>query len=498
MQMIKMKTIFTLLVSMCASLFISCQPEFALVDPPVDPTDTISEQPQADTGLLAHYRFTGNANDSSGHNKHGVLMNGTGFTTDAHGRPGRAVDFDGIDDWIKVVDSTNYFAPAKMTVAFQFNLRDANTRSAFLSKSNFATPSGVVWGIGISRDVSPRLEYVTGSPGTDCAAIWGGNVPSNTLTHTIDLEPNEWYHAAITFDSGVQKLYINGVLAGNKAAGFLTQLQCAGADLKIGAWWQNDIVSVKGKMDELRIYGRVLSLAEIKVLAAELADLNRGLIAYYPFNGNTNDSSGNNKHGTAINGVGFGTNVANVASRAAEFDGLDDYINIPDSVNYFARDTMSVSFLVNLRNINTRSAFLTKAAFNTPSAVSWGSGIELDNTGKIGFTVGNATNSCTAVWNTSQGGGTQIRTVDPLENNKWMHVTLLYEKGIQKIFLNGQLQSTNTDPWGYLNQCNNANLRIGGWWKDDIISLNGKIDEIRFYNRILTAFEIALLTEQVL
>ncbi|RZK66885.1 MAG: hypothetical protein EOO92_24795 [Pedobacter sp.] len=31
-------------------------------------------------------------------------------------------------------------------------------------------------------------------------------------------------------------------------------------------------------------------------------NLSRGLIAYYPFTGNSNDSSGNNKHGNPLNG----------------------------------------------------------------------------------------------------------------------------------------------------------------------------------------------------
>jgi hypothetical protein len=36
---------------------------------------------------------------------------------------------------------------------------------------------------------------------------------------------------------------------------------------------------------------------------------------------------------------------------------------------------------------------------------------------------------------------------------------------------------------------------IGGWWKSDIVSIDGKIDEVRLYKRLLTDCEIAKLAE---
>lgn len=487
---------FVLMIGIIGSIFTSCQKDLTPVNE-LDPVDSIPHLPLHDTGLLAHYRFSGNANDSSGHNKHGILMNGTGFTADALGRPNRAAWFDGIDDWIKVVDTTSYFAPTKLTVSFQFNLRDVDSRSCFFNKSNFQTPSGVVWGVGISQDFSPRLEYVTSIPTVNCSTLWNTGFNTNSVSYDVDLEPNRWYHAAVTFDGGMQKIYINGRLVSENAASYLSLLQCAGADFKIGAWWQNDIVSVQGAMDEIRIYGRILSLVEIKALAAELTELNRGLIAYYPFTGNTDDSSGNHKHGVPQNGVGYSTDVLNRPNSAANFDGIDDYINIIDANNYFARDTMSVSFLINLRNTNVRSSFITKSEFLTPSSVSWGAGIEFDGTSRLGFTVATATNPCGGLWNTPQGTGTQISTTSNLQNNEWYHVTITYEGGEQKLYLNGQLEDSYIDAYGYFNNCSAANLRIGGWWQNDIVSINGKIDEIRFYNRILSAIEIDLLTSQV-
>jgi len=57
------------------------------------------------------------------------------------------------------------------------------------------------------------------------------------------------------------------------------------------------------------------------------ADLNDGLIAHYPFNGNANDASGNGNHGT-VNGATLTEDRFGNADSAYKFDGQDDYIDL--------------------------------------------------------------------------------------------------------------------------------------------------------------------------
>src|SRR6185436_8408174 len=59
-------------------------------------------------------------------------------------------------------------------------------------------------------------------------------------------------------------------------------------------------------------------------------DLNRGLIAYYPFNGNSNDATGNGHNGTPLNGVQLTTDRFGNSNNAYYFDGVDDRITVPD------------------------------------------------------------------------------------------------------------------------------------------------------------------------
>src|SRR5450432_4011795 len=59
--------------------------------------------------------------------------------------------------------------------------------------------------------------------------------------------------------------------------------------------------------------------------------LNNGLIAYYPFNGNANDATGNGNNGIPMNGVQLTTDRFGNPNSAYLFDGIDDYILINDN-----------------------------------------------------------------------------------------------------------------------------------------------------------------------
>ena len=69
--------------------------------------------------------------------------------------------------------------------------------------------------------------------------------------------------------------------------------------------------------------------------------LNNGLVAWYPFDGNASDMSGNDKHGT-VNGATLGTDRHGHANKAYSFDGVNDYISMSitnnNDFNFFCVD----------------------------------------------------------------------------------------------------------------------------------------------------------------
>lgn len=94
-------------------------------------------------------------------------------------------------------------------------------------------------------------------------------VAGTTYSSTITYSLNTWYHFAATYDNGTLKMYINGILdttittvAPVPATNFYVGMRGGG----VGAF--------KGKINDVRVYDHVLSLAEIK-------EISKGLIAHY-------------------------------------------------------------------------------------------------------------------------------------------------------------------------------------------------------------------------
>jgi len=70
-------------------------------------------------------------------------------------------------------------------------------------------------------------------------------------------------------------------------------------------------------------------------------DLKNGLVAHYPFDGHANDVSGNGHHGIVHGDLSY---VPGLLGQAASFDGVDDYIEIPDVHNFvFANESVTFS-----------------------------------------------------------------------------------------------------------------------------------------------------------
>ncbi len=73
------------------------------------------------------------------------------------------------------------------------------------------------------------------------------------------------------------------------------------------------------------------------------ADLADGLMAYYPFDGNADDMSGNRNDGKQYGGVQY---KLGIIGQSAGFDGIDDYIQVISSTTLNPIDQLSISFWV--------------------------------------------------------------------------------------------------------------------------------------------------------
>jgi hypothetical protein len=221
-------------------------------------------------------------------------------------------------------------------------------------------------------------------------------------------------------------------------------------------------------------------------------DLSKGLVAYYNFNGSSNDVSGNALHATPVNGAKLGTDFLGRPQSAAQFDGIDDYFTVApnDKLN---TDSVTVSCIVLVNSINRRHTLVNKVNFENVSGFAYGVGQSLDSDNKWSWAVGNKTEDCAtpAIYDPTNA----VYSNKSLEAGRWHNVIATFGKDGQKLFIDGVLVAQVLRPFTTLKKCVGTNLLIGGWWKNGVISLDGKMDDVRIYNRVITQCEIDKLAE---
>lgn len=242
---------------------------------------------------------------------------------------------------------------------------------------------------------------------------------------------------------------------------------------------------------EVEIRGTRGSILEIWIEGIlKLSD--EGLVAYYPFDGNANDESGNENDGT-VDGATLITDRNGNPNSAYYFDGVNDFINVPPSpiLSVSHEFTISVWISPNYDNMELRS--------NYHIIKMGGSKRDTRNTNyRIGL-FDDAGISAQLVHLGMGNGNTyygyyMCNINEPIPEDIWTHVTATYngENKTVKIFINGVINRTHLnvpkDPI-----TGNWALRIGddyGGWKS---FYEGLIDDIRIYNRVLSEAEVSAL-----
>ena len=208
------------------------------------------------------------------------------------------------------------------------------------------------------------------------------------------------------------------------------------------------------------------------------ADLNDGLIAYYPFNGNANDESGNENHGT-VHGATLIEDRFGNADSAYHFDGTDDYISVTDSESIRSPSSQwTVTAWV-----NNSDWFVTNYSWSV--VVSKGV-----NSRQYGLAYTN--NGIFSVLATESNFPT-VTTNFNFSLNTWYFIATLWNEGNTKVYINGEsiLDTNETN----LSVVNHEALEIGRDQPGSTEYMIGMIDNIRIYNRALSESEIQQLNQ---
>jgi len=202
-------------------------------------------------GLVGHWKFDGNANDSSGNNNHGTLVGDPQWVAGHIGSG--ALDFDGRYDYVDLGDPTSLQITGNITMAAWIKT-DApeDDYDIILAKGYTTSPNG---------EISLRVRdnnYETDS--------WDASGNHWVTVGGAGADIGQWVHLAGTYDGSNWNLYRNGQLLGST-------LDSVGA-VEVNAGWAIGSRGggtadrlFDGLIDDARIYDRALFWAELAWLA---------------------------------------------------------------------------------------------------------------------------------------------------------------------------------------------------------------------------------------
>ncbi len=429
-----------------------------------DDAPSALSKPPNNLGLVGYWSFnegTGTvATDFSGNGKHGTISGSTW----TNGKRSKALSFDGANDYVEppgtlglsAVRTYSAWIYPRTAGESNFGMIVATSEGAALTGNNLNMCSGDPTECS---GLSNTLEYYQYNSGD--AGAW--HTPANSITL------NAWNHVAVVHDSSSDTndpvMYINGRSVTVTQALTPSGPGTPDESFHIGSNDETGAFAFDGVIDEVRAYNRALSATEVAALAragvvrftsnsktlTQGTSLDSGLVGLWTFDGKdttwtsetagtTRDGSGNNETGTLTSMERSIAPTIGKLGQAFDLDGTNDFI---DSGNI--GNVQSVAFWMKADVTTSREIIALTAAAQ----------VELDGSSQV--TATNFTSPTVYV------DGVVAATID----SGWRHVVVTTGTAVNATAVQlGQAGATFFD---------------------------GRLDDVRLYNRALTAAEVKQL-----
>jgi len=206
---------------------------------------------------------------------------------------------------------------------------------------------------------------------------------------------------------------------------------------------------------------------------AQNVDLQKGLVAYYPFSGNANDESGNGNNGT-VYGASL-TNDRNGKSNSAySFDGNNDYIDLGYGIQ---PDKFTLSAWIYIEKSSAYQTIITKLE-NVSQDYYKNFELRINSNNKLFCCIPSGNRA----WES-------FESQKLVNTHVWTFVTITYDGSTAKMYINGYKNASFYGKYAY----SNTKTVIGCRKVQHQNFFNGKIDNIRIYNRAINEAEIQAL-----
>jgi hypothetical protein len=472
-------------------------------------------------GLAAYWPFDGNSinwgtntvfdKSGNGYNGTPAFMSASGNSV--AGKVGQALYFNGsvTSVGLSSIPLTNTSSPS--------------SACAWANSANTALTSGgynqTIMDLYVDGNNGVRIGNVSGS---FFASYQVGGASKGAQTTAGVFTNNSWAFVCYVWDGGGMTLYANGV-----SVATTTNIDSVGSPSEIGAHDDGGGGVWDGNIDEVRVYTRALTAAEVlriyqssvatidKVAGGKVKidvtpenDLSSGLVGYWSFDGKTmdwaksqaKDLSGAGNTGQLIKMSTTTSPVMGKIGQAMSFNGTNSYVDVPYNPSFaFERtNTFSVSAWVKVTSTALPTGCIDGIFGNIASDGYTGylGDILLPGSGSCAggdYSGFNANSVMFDLDNTADG----LLVMSPANSFKigvWQYVTETYDGSSLasgcKIYINGVLQPNSII---YNNLAHSivspGDLEIGNDNTGDFMT--GSIDDVRIYNRVLSASEVRQL-----
>jgi hypothetical protein len=234
---------------------------------------TLATLPSTSAGPVAWWKFDESsgtlAGDATDHGKDGTVTGATWLPTG--GMIGGALQLDGTTTRVDLPNSL-IESPAYETLTLATWMRTTSTNGGVI----FAYQNGPYPTAIAGQSWYQPVLYLTPQDGILHAGVWGSSSNSRPLQSSARVNDGVWHHVAIVVGTTNETLYVDGV-----AVDVVTGTKPWGPFLPSG-WLYNQIGTGYGKpgsgltgwtfysglLDDMRLYGRALSAAEVAQIKA--------------------------------------------------------------------------------------------------------------------------------------------------------------------------------------------------------------------------------------
>ena len=445
----------------------------------------ILSRPPNNLGLVGYWPLDDGAGtvarDASGNGNIGTLQNSPTWVT---GQMGTALSFDGSSQSVfGTVTSASQKSFSALTISVWARATNLGANASLFGRTDGSTIYQTNGAFGLDLNIAAGSKF----------GFHFNNGTDNRIAFNFTPSTNTWYHLVATFDSstGAVALYVNGVQSVSTTLSAASIASITNGMFRIAQWdTSTSQFWFPGTLDDVRIYNRALSAADVTALynigAAKLGAtkgassqstlISSGLVGYWTFDGkNTNwasgttaDASSNGNTGSLISMSTSTSPVLGKIGQAMSFNGTSQYVSTGIYSIYAAPYTIS--------------AWIKPSATQTAGLVAQRNGCGPGNESYILTMESNVLKLYAGNVSTAQTG--------TIQNNVWTHVVGIYNGSTLQLYVNGAQSGT---PTAATPASSATATQIGKDGGTCTSYFRGSIDDVRIYNRALSATEIQKL-----